>query len=153
MGSLRVRHDWATSLSLSCIGEGNGNLLQCSCLENPMDGGDWWAAVYEVAQSRTRMKRLNSSSSSRFHLLRQVHMVKLELVWSGWSLYISQSITSQSRAAKHFCHAPGMFESEINQDTPTQKSFCAWGLGWISWLTNSLVPVLWIWFFSFINKI
>ena len=41
--------------SLSCIGEGNGNPLQCSCLENPRDGGAWWAAVYEVAQSRTRL--------------------------------------------------------------------------------------------------
>ena len=39
--------------SLSCIGEGNGNPLQCSCLENPRDGGAWWAAVYGVAQSRT----------------------------------------------------------------------------------------------------
>ena len=113
MGSLRVGHDWATSLwlfifmhwrrkwqptpvfllgesqgqwslvgchlrgrtewdrterlhfhfSLSCIGEGNGNLLQCSCLENPRDGGAWWAAVCGVAQSRTRLKRLSSSSS------------------------------------------------------------------------------------------
>ena len=39
--------------SLSCIGEGNGNPLQCSCLENPRDGGAWWAAVYGVAQSQT----------------------------------------------------------------------------------------------------
>ena len=51
--------------SLSCIGEGNGNLLQYSCLKNPRDGGAWWAAVYGVAQSRTRLKRLSSSSSSR----------------------------------------------------------------------------------------
>ena len=50
--------------SLSCIGEGNGNPLQCSCLENPRDGGAWWAAVYGVAQGRTRLKRLSSSSSS-----------------------------------------------------------------------------------------
>ena len=49
--------------SLSCIGEGNGNRLQCSCLENPRDGGAWWVAVYGVAQSRTRLKRLSSSSS------------------------------------------------------------------------------------------
>ena len=42
--------------SLSCIGEGNGNPLQCSCLENPRDGGAWWAAVYGVAKSRTRLK-------------------------------------------------------------------------------------------------
>ena len=42
--------------SLSCIGEGNGNPLQCSCLENPRDGGAWWAAIYGVTQSRTRLK-------------------------------------------------------------------------------------------------
>ena len=48
--------------SLSCIGEGNGNPLQRSCLENPRDGGAWWAAVYGVAQSQTRLKRLSSSS-------------------------------------------------------------------------------------------
>ena len=48
--------------SLSCIGEGNGNPLQYSCLENPRDGGAWWAAIYGVAQSRTRLKRLSSSS-------------------------------------------------------------------------------------------
>ena len=111
MGSLRVEHDWATSLSLftfmhwrrkwqptpvflpgesqgqgslvgcrlwghtesdtterlpfhfslSFIGEGNGNSLQCSCLENPKDGGAWWASVSGVAQSRTGLKRLSSS--------------------------------------------------------------------------------------------
>ena len=48
--------------SLSCIGEGNGNPLQCSCLENPRDRGDWWAAVYGVTQTRTRLKQLSSSS-------------------------------------------------------------------------------------------
>ena len=46
--------------SLSCIEEGNGNPLQCSCLENPRDGGAWWAAVYGVAQSRTRLKQLSN---------------------------------------------------------------------------------------------
>ena len=50
--------------SLSCIGEGNGNPLQCSCLENPRDGGAWWAAVYGVTQSRTRLKWLSSSSDT-----------------------------------------------------------------------------------------
>ena len=49
--------------SLSCIGEGNGNPLQCSCLENPRDGGAWWAAVY-VAQSWTRLKRLAAAAGS-----------------------------------------------------------------------------------------
>ena len=53
--------------SLSCIGEGNGNPLQYSRLENPRDGGAWWAAVSGVAQSRTRLKRLSSSSSNGTH--------------------------------------------------------------------------------------
>ena len=51
--------------SLSCIGEGNGNPLHCSCLENPRDWGAWWAAIYGVAQSRTRLKQLSSSSSNK----------------------------------------------------------------------------------------
>ena len=51
--------------SLSCTGEGNGNPLQCPCLENPRDGGAWLAAIYGVAQSWTRLKRLSSSSSRR----------------------------------------------------------------------------------------
>ena len=51
--------------SLSCIGEGNRNSLQCSCLDNPRDRGTWWAAIYGVAQSRTWLKWLSSSSSSR----------------------------------------------------------------------------------------
>ena len=56
--------------SLSCIGEGNGNPLQCSCLENPRDGGVWWAAVYGVAQSRTRLKWLSSSKGIEHILLK-----------------------------------------------------------------------------------
>ena len=66
MGSLRVRHDWATSLWLFTFmhWRRNGNLLQCSCLENPRDGGAWWAAVYGVTESQTRLKQLSSSSSS-----------------------------------------------------------------------------------------
>ena len=55
--------------SLSCIGEGNGNPLQFSCLENPRDGGAWWAAVYGVAQSRTRQKRLSSSSTYNYIII------------------------------------------------------------------------------------
>ena len=63
------RWEWDTTeqlhfhFSLPCIGEGNGNPLQCSCLENPKDGGAWWAAICGVTQSRTRLKRLSSSSS------------------------------------------------------------------------------------------
>ena len=58
--------------SLSCIGEGNGNPLQCFCLENPRDGEAWWAAVYGVAQSKTRLKRLGSSSSIHVSILFQI---------------------------------------------------------------------------------
>ena len=54
--------------SLSCTGEGSGTPLQCSCLENPRDGGAWWAAVYEVTQSRTRLKRLSIVTSQ--HIVR-----------------------------------------------------------------------------------
>ena len=75
VGSLRVRHDWATSLSLftflhwrrkwqpTPVFLPGHNPLQCSCLDNPRDGGAWWAAVHGVAQSRARLKRLSSSSS------------------------------------------------------------------------------------------
>ena len=58
--------------SLSCIREGNGNPLQCSCLENPRDGGAWWAAGYGVTQSRTRLKRLSSSSSIQIDELERI---------------------------------------------------------------------------------
>ena len=62
MGLQRVGHDWMTSLSRS--GEGNGNPLPCSCLENPRDGGAWWATIFGVTQSQTRLTWLSSSRSS-----------------------------------------------------------------------------------------
>ena len=79
--------------SLSCIGEGNGNRLLCSCLKNPRDGGAWWAAIYGVAQSRTRLKWFSSSSSSSYFIFllqwlgpwiwgwRQVMIVRLCMFW------------------------------------------------------------------------
>ena len=66
-------------------GGGNGTPLQCSCLENPRDGGPWWAAVYGVAQSRTRLKRLSSSSSSMSRIVSP--RTSSEMVWfSGFFL-------------------------------------------------------------------
>ena len=67
MGLLGVRHNWATSLSLFTFMHWRRKWqpLQCSCLENPRDRRAWWAAVYGVAQSRTRLKWLSSSSSSK----------------------------------------------------------------------------------------
>ena len=86
--------------ALSCVGEGSGNPLQCSCLENPRAGGAWWAAVYGVTQSRTRLKRLSSSSWTwnwLLHLLVEAYTnvdfwikSKLNLclswlmAWRGW---------------------------------------------------------------------
>ena len=102
MGSLGVGHDWATSLffSLSCIGEGNGNPLQCSCLENPRDGVAWWAAVYGVTQSRTRLKRLSSSSSDS-----NIKIVSLH--WKTvWQFLIKLSV--------HLLHNPTIVLSGIN---------------------------------------
>ena len=89
MGSRRVRHDWATSLSLSRIGEGNGNPLQCSCLQNPRDGVAWWADVYGVAQSQMQLKRLSSSSSN--FLLFQV------LGFWGISLFLAALVGGRLR--------------------------------------------------------
>ena len=74
--------------SVSCIGEGNGNPLQCSCLENPRDGGAWWAAIYGVAQSWTRLKRLSSSSLAGIQwtslvaqLVKNLPLMQKTMVW------------------------------------------------------------------------
>ena len=68
--------------SLSCIGEGNGNPLQCSCLENPRDGGTWWAAVYGVTQSQIQLKRLSSSSSSRYSCISLYFSFEVLLIYN-----------------------------------------------------------------------
>ena len=85
--------------SLSCIGEGNGNPLQSSCLENPRDGGAWWAAIYGVTQSRTRLKRLSSSSSrvvlnrgwdtnaQSYKIFKKVYWAVSGLSCSAWDLH------------------------------------------------------------------
>ena len=78
MGSQRVGHDWATSLSLSCIGERNGNPRQCSCLESPRDGRAWWVAIYGVAQSQTRLKWLSSS----------IHTQMYHINFVGWVYFL-----------------------------------------------------------------
>ena len=79
MGSLRVWHDWATSLSLFTFMHWRRkcNPLQCSCLENPRDGRAWWATVYGVAQSQTRLKRLNSNSNSSNWWIRRTRTMSI----------------------------------------------------------------------------
>ena len=110
MGSLRVGHDWVTSLSLftSCIGESNGNPLQCSCLENPRDGGAWWAAVYGVAQSRTRLKRLSSSSKAE--------MRESPAVGSKWEQNVAEPTPRASASP-----LPPPYPSPRNKPQPLQK--------------------------------
>ena len=82
--------------SLSCIGEGNGNPLQCSCLENPRDGEAWWTAVYGVAQSPTRLKRL-SSSSSRFGLSLMLLPHKIpSIMWLEQSFFFKEYLLPTS---------------------------------------------------------
>ena len=67
--------------SLSCTGEGNGNPLQCSCLENPRDKGAWWPAIYGVAQSWTRLKQLSSSSSRELDMIAAIFLNLMRLVF------------------------------------------------------------------------
>ena len=88
--------------SLSCIGEGNGNPLQCPCLENPRDGGAWWAAVHGVAQGRTRLKRLSSSSSHgiRVLLTQGENGVAVEAKPAGTGLGTRISLTSEREKRK-----------------------------------------------------
>ena len=88
MGSLRVGQDWGTSLSLSSIGEGNGNPFQRSCLENPRDGGAWWAAVYGIAQGWTRLKQLSSSSNSYQEQFTNTILLKTSITrWHRYDLH------------------------------------------------------------------
>ena len=87
--------------SLSCIGEGNGTPLQYSCLENPRDRGAWWAAVYGVAQSRTRLKRL-SSSSTRF--------LKLLNVETGWDGSLDETLVN-------FVNSKGKLLETLSKET------------------------------------
>ena len=85
--------------SVSSIGEGNGNSLQCSCLENPRDGGAWWAAVYGVTQSRTRLKRLSSREMlikiiMRYHLMpiRVTNIKKQDIIIAGKNVKYRESL-------------------------------------------------------------
>ena len=87
-------------LGLLC-GEGNGNPLQCSCLENPRDGGAWWAAVYGAAQSWTRLKQLSSSSSSsRTSLIAQLEN-NLPAMQETWVRSMGQEDPLEKKLSTH----------------------------------------------------
>ena len=88
---------------LSCIGEGNGNPLQCSCLENPRERGAWRAAVYGVAQSRTRLRRLSSSSSSSTLFIQGRNMTSRAILYVNNHLLTSEIHGEYNVRGKVFC--------------------------------------------------
>ena len=119
MRSLGVGPDWATSLSLSCIADGNGNPLQCSCLENPRDGGAWWATVYGVTQSQTGLKRLSSRSSSSISLENILIRKKISVKFH----FADKGPYSQSYGIS--CSHVWMWELDYNESW-AQKNWCFW---------------------------
>jgi len=90
--------------SLLCIGEGNGKPLQCSCLENPRDGGAWWAAIYGVAQSRTRLKRLSSSSMAWETSSDSTKVTQINGTKTPTGFFCPQNVTNgaSSKCMQHF---------------------------------------------------
>ena len=106
--------------SLSCIGEGNGNPLQCSCLENPGNGEAWWTAVYGVTQSRTRLKWLSSSSKitllicHSFLEITNLNMFKLKPVYAGENCWWHRNSILVVCIPIHliYCSLPFVFLSE-----------------------------------------
>ena len=113
MGSLGVGHDWVTSLSLFTLMDWRRKWqcschflkeLQCSCLENPREGGAWWAAVYGVTQTRTRLKRLSSSSikealmlSHRIALVTIYSRTLLKVTWNNFEQYLYPGFQRRSK--------------------------------------------------------
>ena len=104
--------------SLSCIGEGNGNPLQCSCLENPRDGGAWWADVSGVAQSRTWLKRLGSSNIYLFNRYYQL---------SGAS-QVALVVKNLPASAQRF--HPGVWKIPWRREWLLTPVFFAWRIPW-----------------------
>ena len=102
--------------SLSCIGEGNDNPLQCSCLEDPRDGGAWWAAFYGVAQSRTLLKWLSSSSSW----------------WYYWAYLIAQLVKNLPAMREIWVRSLG-WEDPLEKGTATHSSILARRIPWTVW--------------------
>ena len=131
---------------LACIGEGNGNPLECSCLENPRDGGAWWAAVYGVTQSRTRLKQLSSSSS--------VYLRKKYRPWNSLgqntgvsSLSLLQGIFSTQGSNPGLLHCRRILPAEPPakpKNTGVGSLFLPQGIFLIQELNQGLLHCRWI---------
>ena len=124
--------------SLSCTGEGNGNPLQCSCLENPRDGGAWWAAVFGVTQSQTRLKWLNKQASKILMFYRFTTMVLQGLNFFNWGVLIFL-VCFHSLMAQTIKNLPTFQETQIRslgREDPLEKgmatysSILAWRIPW-----------------------
>ena len=137
MASLRVGHDWTTSLSLFIFihWRRKWNPLQCSCLVNLGDGGAWWAAVYGVAQSRTRLKRLSSSSSSKTNQVfwTQIHACSTCCMW-GTCLGLGSCLGIIS-----WCEGPSgsisCFQMK-NQDQESRRGLAKVAVDQGNWVTS-----------------
>ena len=150
MGSWRVVHDWATSLSLFTFmhWRRKGNPLQCSCLENPRDGGAWRAAIYGVAQSQTRLKRLSSSSSRVLDAMKWM-LPSLSLghfvffCWQPrlWKPYVRLPVTAEAAGTELW--APGSSNRGDGIPKPAFNSLTA------AAITRSFVVVVVFPFFFF----
>ena len=105
--------------SLSCIGEGNGNPLQCSCLENPRDGEAWWAAVYGAAQSQTQLKWLSCSSSSQFGIDSN----------QLWASLVAQMVKNLPEMWETWVWSLG-WDDPLEKGMTTYSNILAWGIPW-----------------------
>ena len=147
--------------SHSCIGEGNGNPLQCSCLENPRDGGAWWAAIYGVAQSQTRLKQLSSSSSRKqgqdfLSVLSQIGLTKHPQPSSPgvsrprkYEEKVCDKLSSLQRALRlslnksgqicaHFCALAGVRSGSLS--TLFSRAMGSVDAGWPAACSGSFIP-------------
>ena len=121
--------------SLSCTGEGNGNPLQCSCLENPKDRAAWWAAVYGVARSRTRLKWLSSSSGKqptcqggrckRHRFDPWVGKIPWRRDWQPTPVFVPEEFCGQRSLVGY---SPWVAQSRT----------------WLKWLSMHCIPILWL---------
>ena len=145
MGSWRVRHEQLPfHFSLSCIGEGNGNPLQCSCQENPRDGGAWWAAIYGVTQSRTRLKWLSSSSSSS-SVVKNLPANSGDMRWIPGSGRSSGEANGNSLQYSHLGNPMGRGVWRATVHRVTKESDTTW------WLNNKYyILVIYVYTFYFL---
>ena len=140
MGSLRVRQDWATSLSLFTFmhwrRKWQGNAFRRKCLENPWDGGAWWAAIYGVSQSRTRLKWLSSSSSIMEFMLREVKVTSSEKLLAHIASNVQGMNSLYQLLYSCLCGGRGACAS-VQAHMQSSCLEGLWGMRWLNGAENS----------------